>query len=146
MIFHTMHAGNSCRGNTASLLGPTMTSAIHGFHISDISTLIPYTALHQTGPMERGPLRLEDLYEGCDMSLSTHSAYTQTHPMNDDPGYRCYPRLVIPSMVTDFGFPWWRSCVVQNTEMGMVDPPYALTVGDHRRASVEIKCLSAIGN
>src|ERR1700710_859232 len=127
MIFHTMHAWNSCKDNTASLLRPTMTSAIHAFDITEISTLVPYTAIGQDGIMKPGQLRLSDLYSDCPSTLSTHSAYTQTHPLDSDPGYRCYPRLMIPPMVKDFGYPWWRSCVIVNTALGMVDPPSALT-------------------
>lgn len=105
-----------------------MTSAIHGFDPSQVSTLMPYTDDKETGPMTPGQLNVTDLFSNCPTTLlSTHSLYTYTHPVGDGPSYRCFPRLAIPTMVNEFGAPWWDNCVVVNTDLGMVDPPSALT-------------------
>lgn len=123
MVFHTLHAMNKCNPNA---LGPTMTSAIRGYDLTDISTYIPYTALDQTGPMSVRQLTITDIVNGCPEVWNTHSAYTQTHPMYNDTGYRCGPRFVIPTNVVEFGYPWWRSCELTSTAPGIIDPPHPI--------------------
>ncbi|KAH6674723.1 hypothetical protein B0J14DRAFT_652907 [Halenospora varia] len=109
-----MHAWNSCGSVSTALLCPTMTRRVKAFDLTDISTLAPFTL-----GISAKQTRIH--------TQRTHSTYTQTHQYPDDRGYCCGPRLAIPARIRDFGYPWWSKCEIQNSELGMVDPPYAIT-------------------
>ncbi|KAG9237134.1 hypothetical protein BJ875DRAFT_174735 [Amylocarpus encephaloides] len=107
-------------------LGPTMANKFFAFHLTDVSTLQPYANERETGPMTTRQLTLSDLYSDCPPVADTSSLSSQTHPLQGDRGYRCFPRFAIPSQIKEWGKPWWNNCEVAGESLGLVDPPLAL--------------------
>ncbi|CAI7580122.1 unnamed protein product [Penicillium crustosum] len=124
MVVSTLYGWNDC-----GLLGPSTSREVFAFDLTEVSTLVPYTALTETARRATRQLYLSDLGVKCSTDFNTTALATQTHPMKAD-DTRCNPFLVVPAAVKRYGYPYWLHCGVANNKFGLFDPPYAIPPTD----------------
>ncbi|KAJ5356780.1 hypothetical protein N7517_011389 [Penicillium concentricum] len=120
MVVSTLYGWNPC-----GLLGPSTSREVFAFDLTEVSTLVPYTALDQTARRATRQLYLSDLGAHCSTDYNKTELATQTHPMKSD-DTRCNPFLAVPVAVKRYGYPYWLHCGVSNNKFGLFDPPYAI--------------------
>ncbi|KGO63132.1 hypothetical protein PEX2_041460 [Penicillium expansum] len=124
MVVSTLYGWNPC-----GLLGPSTSREVFAFDLTEVSTLVPYTALTETARRATRQLYLSDLGVKCSTEYNKTELATQTHPMKSD-DTRCNPFLVVPAAVKQFGYPYRLHCGVANNKFGLFDPPYAIPPTD----------------
>ena len=124
MVIDTLYGNNPC-----GPLGPTATSAIFAFDLTDVSTLVPYMDATATTRRSTRQLYLSDLGVDCSTSFDESSLRSQTHPTKDVAN-RCNPSLVIPIEIKRYGYPYWKHCGNHGNKFGLFDPPYAISTVD----------------
>lgn len=124
MVVSTLYGWNDC-----GLLGPSTSREVFAFDLTEVSTLVPYTALTETARRATRQLYLSDLGVKCSTDYNTTALATQTHPMKAD-DTRCNPFLVVPAAVKQYGYPYWLHCGVAHNKFGLFDPPYAIPPTD----------------
>lgn len=149
-IWTKINGWNTCNNATTAPLGPTLTSIIQPFDITDLRSSLYYGSTTSTvsGKISTvyvwEQLHLTDLYIDCPTTqVPLFGAPAIEAPAKPLAGglagqntfapvpsaYRCNPYLAIPLIVTEMGYPWWRECPILGGFAGMPDPPYALTLG-----------------
>jgi len=124
MVVNTLYALNEC-----GRLGPTFTSRVFAFDLTNVSTLAPYTDHTASTSRTARQLYLSDLGVDCPTSVNWSKLRHMTHPMKNG-AVRCNPSLVIPIDIKRAGYPYWKHCGNDHFKFGLFDPPYAIPRAD----------------
>jgi hypothetical protein len=119
MIVETIWGWNDkCKSSAA--LGPTFTSQILGFDLTDVNTFYSDPAITERWQVR--PLTLNDLAINCANATAGDPEATTIDP--------CNPRLQIPIALKRLGYPYWAHCGNVDNRFGLFDPPGAIPALD----------------